>query len=97
MEGVGLIHLWHLLAGLLGASGNQVIYWGNRLRRPDLPINRRMIPISAAYIITGGGVGFFVGVSTGESMELVLLSLGSGAFWPETLKALEPDSKVHAT
>ena len=94
VESVELLHLWHLLAGIVGAFGNQVIYWGNRLRRPDLPMNRRMIPISVAYVATGGGIGFFVGVSTGQSMDLILLSLGSGAFWPETLKALDAARRV---
>lgn len=92
MEKVELFQAWHLVAGLVGAFGNQVVYWGNRLRRPDLPINRRMFPVSAAYVATGGAVGFFVGVES----EVLLLSLGSGAFWPETLKALDAARNVAA-
>ena len=87
---IGLVDTWYLLAGLVGASGNQVVYWGNRLRRPNIPINRRMIPVSGFYILTGGGVGFFVGVDTVSA----LLALGSGAAWPETLKALDAARKV---
>ena len=90
MEDIQIVHVWFLLAGLVGAFGNQVVYWGNRVRRSDTSINRRMFPISVAYVGTGGAVGFFVGVESG----LYLLSLGSGAFWPETLKALDAARSV---
>ena len=92
MEEIQQLEPWllYVLAGLIGAFGNQVVYWGNRLRRRDAVINYRMVPISIAYIGTGGGVGWVVGVE----IESLLMVLGSGAFWPETLKALDAARNV---
>lgn len=82
----------HLVAGAVGAFGNQVLYWGNRVRIRNHDINRRMIPISVAYVCTGAGVGCFVGIETVQ----ILWALSAGAFWPETLKALDGARNVSA-
>lgn len=82
---IQIIDLWHLLAGFIGAFGNQVLYWGARARAPKRSLNRRMMPISVAYIVTGAGVGFIVGVE----FDVLILALGSGATWPETIKAID--------
>ena len=85
-----LADLWHLLAGLLGAFGNQVLYWRERLAGRKRAADRRMVPVFVAYVVTGGGVGFFVGVEG----NAYLLALGAGAFWPETLKSLNAARRV---
>jgi hypothetical protein len=84
--------IWPLVAGLVGAFGNQLLYWGNRLRRRSEELNLRMVPYSILYVLTGGGVGFFVGVEG----DVLLLSLGSGAFWPATVKAIDAARRASA-
>ena len=82
------LNLLFLAAGIVGAFGNQVVYW----RRRDRPVNKRTVCVSFGYILTGGGVGFFVGFESG----VMLLSLGSGAAWPATLKSIDAARNVGA-
>lgn len=75
--------LWFLAAGALGAFGNQLLYWRNVLSRKR-EVRGWMVPVSVLYVITGGGIGFFVGVD----LESNLLALGTGGAWPTALKAM---------
>ena len=93
MEGTPfeIANMGYLTAGAVGAFGNQVLYWGyilrSRTRRPKSWKNK--IPfwaftLSAFYVVTGAGVGFFCGVD----LESHLLALGAGGLWPQAVKAL---------
>ena len=76
-------HLWFLAAGALGAFGNQLLYWRNVWSRRR-EVRGWMVSMSVLYVITGGGVGFFVGAESGSA----LLALGTGGAWPTALKAM---------
>lgn len=81
-----------ITAGSLGAFGNQLLYWRGVLRIRNREINRRMILISIFYILTGGGIGFFIGLDYPDSY---LFMLGGGATWPTLLKSMN-DVRVFA-
>lgn len=87
---VELDHLWHLLAGLTGAFGNQVLYW----RVASREISGRRVFVSVSYVIVGAGLGFFVGVSSLGFVGSHLLALGAGYCWPETVKAIDAAKNV---
>ena len=78
--------LMGILAGGVGALGNQLLYWRNVLKVQNRKINRRMIPISLIYVITGGGVGFFINL---DYPEQYLFCLGGGGAWPTLLKSMD--------
>ena len=74
-----------LCAGCTGAFGNQLLYWRGVLKVRDRVINRRMIFVSVAYVITGTAVGFFVGLDYPDSK---LFILATSAVWPTLLKSV---------
>ncbi len=74
------------LAGFVGAFGNQLLYWRRILRVRDRQINPKMIFISIFYVLTGGGVGFFIGKDYPNSY---MFMLGGGAAWPTLLKSMD--------
>lgn len=84
-EGYQLVDAWYLIAGAVGALGNQVLYWRRLLRTRRTKIDGRKFFLSSMYVLTGGGVGFFVGASTG----FPVLAMGSGAAWPATLRSIQ--------
>ena len=75
--------LWFLVAGAVGAFGNQLLYWRNVVSRRR-QVHAWMVTVSILYLPTGGGVGFF----TGLEYESLLLALGVGGGWPTALKAM---------
>ncbi len=75
--------LWFVLAGFLGAFGNQLLYWRSVVSRRR-QVHAWMVVASVLYLPTGGGVGFF----TGLEFESLLLALGVGGGWPTALKAM---------
>ena len=79
----------HGLAGLVGAAGHQVLYWGNRLRRSG-KLRTRVLIFSVLYVVTGSGVGHFVGVE-GES---TLLALGAGFGWPAFIRSIDAARQI---
>lgn len=74
---------WYLVAATLGAFGDQLLYWRNALARGRGARVWR-VSFSVLYILTGGGIGFFVGVE----QKSLLLALGTGGAWPTALKAM---------
>ena len=79
----------HGLAGFIGAMGHQVLYWGNRLRS-STPLNTRVLVFSVFYVITGSGVGHFVGVDGGSS----LIALGAGFGWPVFIQSINAAKQI---
>ena len=78
--------LLSVLAGGTGALGNQLLYWRNVLKVQKREINRRMIPISLFYVITGALIGFIINL---DYPEKYLFCLGGGAAWPTLLKSMD--------
>ena len=81
----------HALAGLVGAFGHQVVYWGNRVRRNDFELKFRVLFYSLLYVVTGSGVGHFVGVDGGTS----LLALGAGFTWPAFIHSIDAAKQIY--
>ena len=75
--------LWFVLAGVVGAFGNQLLYWRNVVSRRR-QVHAWMVAVSILYLLTGGGVGFFAGLD----FDSHLLALGVGGGWPAALKAM---------
>lgn len=92
-EGYQLVDAWYLVAGAVGALGNQVLYWRRLLRARKTKVDGRKVFLSSMYVLTGGAVGFFVGTST----SFPVLAMGSGATWPATLRSIQAARHVGKT
>ncbi len=79
----------HGLAGFIGAMGHQVLYWGNRLRG-STQLKKRVLVFSVFYVVTGSGVGHFVGVDGGSS----LIALGAGFGWPVFIQSINAAKQI---
>lgn len=83
--------LWFLVAGAVGAFGNQLLYWRNVVSRRR-QVHAMMVAFSILYLATGGGIGFFAG----QEFDSRVLALGVGGGWPTALKAMNDTRLIAA-